>query len=119
MRLTLRMCSALLYACAFICMCATLNWILDESVSTATRKLWSEQLFFFEGFEKELLAFFCHPASISHGTHPKNAMYSQGFWMELWFKPFRNFFHLSIVNPEVPKYHKQREFFWYFQLEQK
>lgn len=106
--------------------CASLKWVLDESLSACATKLCSRRVMFFKILRSHHSFFFsCVHLPLNLST--KFALYAMssqiyGYWTELWFRPFPNFYsslYTDLLHPEVPKYHNQREFFWYFQLEQK
>lgn len=106
--------------------CTSLNWVVDETSSACVIKLYSRRVMVFN-FLRSRCSFFPLCVNLPLNLPTKCAPFAvssqiYGYWVELWFRPFANFclfLYTTILNPEVPKYHKQREFFWYFKLEQK
>lgn len=107
---------------AFTSACASLNWIHGESLSTCTTKLWTRGVIFLKVLRSQL---FFPPASTSHATRPQSLQQMQYVlkFMAIGWRSASGFslvfIYHCILNPEAPKYHKQREFFRHFQLEQK
>lgn len=110
----------------YLCVCGSQNWVLDKSLSACTKKFCSRRVSF-SIFFRNHCAFFLScihlPLKLPTKFDPC-AMISQiyGYWIEFWFRSFPDFYSslcTDHLNPEVPKYRKQREFFQYFQLEQK
>lgn len=111
----------------FICMCV-LHWNGSlMSLCLLVQQNCAPEELCFSRFWEVTIAFFFSCIHLPLNLSTKFALYAMssqiyGYWTELWFRPFPNFYsslYTDLLNPEVPKYHKQREFFWYFQLEQK
>ena len=110
----------------FLCMCV-LHWtgsLMSLSLLMQQNSV-LEELCFSRFWEVIIAFFFCVHSSLNLSTKFAPCARSPqiyGYCIELWFRPSLYFYsslYTDFLNPEVPKYHKQRDFFWYFQLEQK